>query len=87
MKKCLSLCLMVVMFFSLTACHTVPDISEDGGVLCANLMCEIDHHTARGLREKIDTAMRRTLLRSFSVSSRVVKFSYQTEVLYSSENW
>ncbi len=36
MKKCLSLFLMVVMLFSLTACHTVPDISEDGGTTTAS---------------------------------------------------
>ena len=36
MKKCLSLFLMVVTLFSLTACHTVPDISEDGGTTTAS---------------------------------------------------
>ena len=36
MKKCLSLFLMVVMLFSLTACRTVPDISEDGGTTTAS---------------------------------------------------
>ena len=36
MKKCLSLFLMIVMLFSLTACHTVPDISEDGGTTTAS---------------------------------------------------
>ena len=31
-------------------------ISEDSGVLTARICCEIDHHTARLVREKIDRA-------------------------------
>lgn len=32
----------------------VVKISECGDTLCARLTCEIDHHTARVIREKID---------------------------------
>ena len=32
----------------------VVKISESGDTLCALLACEIDHHTARVIREKID---------------------------------
>ncbi len=32
-------------------------ISESGGTLTALLCCEIDHHTAKPLREKIDRAL------------------------------
>ena len=32
-------------------------ISEDGGVLTARICCEIDHHTARPVRERIDRAL------------------------------
>ena len=32
----------------------VVKISESGDTLCALLTCEIDHHTARIIREKID---------------------------------
>ncbi len=31
--------------------------SEAGRELTAHLMCEIDHHTARGIRERIDERM------------------------------
>ena len=36
MKRCLFLSLAMVMLFCLTACHTVPDISEDGGTTTAS---------------------------------------------------
>ena len=32
-------------------------ISEEGGVLTARICCEIDHHTARPMRERIDRAL------------------------------
>jgi stage II sporulation protein AA (anti-sigma F factor antagonist) len=32
-------------------------ISEDSGILTARICCEIDHHTARLVREKIDRAL------------------------------
>lgn len=28
--------------------------SENGGIITATVACEIDHHTAKGVREKID---------------------------------
>ena len=35
----------------------VVKISEDGGILTAEILCEIDHHTAKHLRERIDRAL------------------------------
>ena len=32
-------------------------ISESGGILTALLCCEIDHHTAKPIRERIDRAL------------------------------
>ena len=32
-------------------------ISEDGGILTVRICCEIDHHTAKPLRERIDRAL------------------------------
>ena len=31
--------------------------SNNGGTLCACLLCEIDHHTAKPMREQIDREM------------------------------
>ena len=28
--------------------------SEDGGILTAHILCDVDHHTAKPMREKID---------------------------------
>ena len=32
-------------------------ISEDGGTITARICCEIDHHTARPIRERIDRVL------------------------------
>ena len=48
----------------------VVKLSEDGGILTALLCCEIDHHTAKPIRERIDRALfekkPRTLIIDFS---------------------
>ena len=48
----------------------VVNISDGGGVLTARITCEIDHHTARVIRERIDKqlfiARPRTLELDFS---------------------
>lgn len=30
------------------------EITESGGILCVRLLCEIDHHTAKTVREAVD---------------------------------
>ncbi len=50
------------------------EIKNEGGVIEAKIMCEIDHHTAKNIREAIDAELSKSKTRILRIDFSLVSF-------------